>query len=128
MVIEPGVADAAPNVTDPADDVAAYTQDESLAPTVTLKVSPVAKSAGLRKPKTTTLKVGDADKVPVIAALIVKVDIVAVPKVLASQPVSSLQATMISVSAAPLVAVIVRAVPTDDRNDSKLAEDVTSNK
>ena len=126
--IEPGVADAAPNVTDPAEDVEAYIQDESLAPTVTLKVSPVAKSAGLRKPKTTTLKVGAADKLPVIAAVTVKVDIVAVPKVLALQPVSSMQATMISVSAAPLVAVIVKTVPTDDRNASKLEEDVTSNK
>ena len=126
IVIEPGVADAAPNVTAPLPE--AYSQDESLASILILKVSPVAKDAGLRKPKIAILNVGAGDKLPVIGALITKVlSHVIDPKVLESQPVSSMQATTLSVSEVPDVAVIVKTVPTEDRNASKLVEDVTSN-
>ena len=69
----------------------AISQDELLASTVTARVSPVARDAGLKKPQIAKTKVGDAsrplDDVPVIGAFITKVEsCVMVPKVLDVQP------------------------------------------
>ena len=74
--IEVGAADDAPKVTAPVP--VAIVQDESLALTVTVKFSPVAKDAGLLKPQIAKTKVGLALKefveVPVTGAFIVKVE------------------------------------------------------
>ena len=74
--IEVGAEDVAPKVTAPVP--VAIVQDESLALTVTVKFSPVAKDAGLLKPQIAKTKVGLALKelveVPVTGAFIVKVE------------------------------------------------------